>query len=175
MISFKKYIFWPVKNRFIHCCKFLAFKYFVGFLTPLGDESRWYHFFKRKNNICRSLLATAHAPTEIRLLNIQAKIEIIVWPQKTAKMVSLGIYIFYLLIFFLVCTVLWGTSISDVNERGMFCFDLPLCLVIFFAIQKSFQEKLSCYAMFCMGFFQNIYFLNDIIFLKEKIIFADLC
>jgi hypothetical protein len=55
--------------------------------------------------------------------------------------------------FFLVCTVLWGTSILEVNERGMFCFDLPLCLVIFFAIQKSFQEKLSCYAMFCMFFF----------------------
>ena len=32
-------MFLPVKNRFIHCYKFLAFKYFFGFLTPLGDES----------------------------------------------------------------------------------------------------------------------------------------
>jgi hypothetical protein len=30
---------------------------------------KWYYFFKEKINICRSLLATAHAPTRLRLLN----------------------------------------------------------------------------------------------------------
>jgi hypothetical protein len=59
---------------------------------------------------------------------------------------------FFIQLIFLECnTVLWGTSISEVNKWGMFCFDL----VIFFAIQKSFQEKMSCYAMFCMFFLCN--------------------
>jgi hypothetical protein len=31
-------MFWPVKNRFIHCYQFLAFKYFVGFWTQLGTK-----------------------------------------------------------------------------------------------------------------------------------------
>jgi hypothetical protein len=37
-VSFKNYMFWPVKNRFIHCYKFLAFKYFFGFWTPFGTK-----------------------------------------------------------------------------------------------------------------------------------------
>ena len=55
---------------------------------------------------------------------------------------------FFIHLIFLECNaVLWGTSISEVNKWGMFCFDM----VIFFAIQKSFQEK--CRVMQCFVWF----------------------
>jgi hypothetical protein len=68
-------MFWPIKNRFIHCYRFLAFKYFFGFWTQLGTKVvktyKTLHnttFFHRMNSVLQKI-----SPD-------QSKIFLICWP-----------------------------------------------------------------------------------------------
>ena len=66
----------------------------------------------------------------------------------------ISIFNFYLFNFFLECnTVLWGTSISEVNNWGMFCFDL---VSVWYSLQYRSHSRKKCRVMQCfVCFFCN--------------------